>query len=443
MSRLPADNERNQIITDSGKREQLFEQAEGYFKAYPGNAKLSRHWALRSINTPVSFLRSTKGSLFALTGHRLRKKNGRIIGGSDADSIKLITDRQGKTFFLKRHRKNIEKDDNWNESLEVIQAMFGDDFHEIKRGMFTYHVYPYLGVDWETYIDRNLQECKTEDAFNAFAVTLRDLCLQAKDVVEDFHSKHFVHGDIKLNNFTVTLSEGEKPTLKLIDFGISRNINKHNPFQVTNNDEYVQIPEWARSYNRGKCTYTFTQDSDRWTLGWALNGLIRKVRRKNTDLYLYLEDKLREIITELQKEPIRRSAQDQSNPTHSPTKHSADAEISPSTIGEGTPIKSPIQPQDIPTYALATKKGKTICAVAGVGWGVSAISGLLAWTLSSCSLPDASIQSAILIGLAITAIVACIIAIPTTAILARDNHRFHVMKKGEQQKPTATKNSPR
>ncbi len=70
--------------------------------------------------------------------------------------------------------------------------------------------------------------------------------------------------------------------------------------------------------------------------------------------------------------------------------------------------------------------------MAGVSWGVSATSGLIAWTLSACSLPDASIQSALLIGLAITAIVSFIAAIPTTSIVTSDTLRYFAMNKIKQ-----------
>lgn len=409
---MSKENKRKQLQDDPNYRNTLFEQAERYFNLTPCQVKLSRKTEERP-GFHVSFLKSTKGSVFALTGHRYRNRLGRLIQGSDAKSIKLIQDKQGKTFFLKRFHEGIEKSHNWHESHEVTQAMFGNDFHEVKRGNITYHVYPYLGEDWEAYIDRKLNECQKSVDLNTFCETLLDLCHQAIALVEDFHRKKYVHADIKLNNFTVTLEKNKKPTLKLIDFGIARNIEKHQPLQLKLGRQHKQIPYWAFTDKKSYRLYTFTQHSDRWTLGWALKQVINKVQRKHSKLAKLLSQSLEKTIQTLQENPYKLN-----NPR--PEK-----------------IQNPIPLKDIPTYALATQKGKTMCAVTGVSWGVLAMSALMAGTLSVCSLPDANIQSAILIGLTITAIVACIIAIPTTLILARDNHRFHVLKKVEQQKQKA------
>ena len=384
---------------------QLFEQAERFFTQHPEATKFSRKSSLDGFSTPISFIKSEKGAVFALTGHRLRKPNNSLVQGADAKSVKIIQSKEGSQFFLKRYRTantGPRKNVNWPSTLEISERVYGNNFHTVERRKdpqnVLYHITPYLGRNLNIFIlDEFTEKLKSADK-NAFTKNVFTLFKKAIVALQTFHKTGFLHGDIKGDNLTVIIDQGGQPTLHLIDFGNAHHYDPDQPYTLNSPDIYTQVPAWARDGNHPSYTYTFTQRTDWYSMG-AIFKRVSRIYQK-THLLINVE-KLRPIIAELQKKPNEGKID----------------------LGKCLRLLENAKTL-IPTYALATSKGKLMCAGATVNWMLCFTAGFSAWSIASSLSLDAAMSSALFLGLAITALISLIAAIPATTIVANDNNRY-------------------
>ncbi len=74
------------------------------------------------------------------------------------------------------------------------------------------------------FLSRNLNELRHFSPLRRFSRgTTFTLGLQSLEALRDLHECGFLHRDIKPSNFTVGLTQKQKRTVYLIDFGLARN----------------------------------------------------------------------------------------------------------------------------------------------------------------------------------------------------------------------------
>jgi serine/threonine protein kinase len=126
--------------------------------------------------------------------------------------IKIITDDNSFINEINMLSNLLDKCRNCESCPEFICFVQGLKFNNVR-----FIVYKNAGVDLKTYLEKN------KDLSNDIKKYITDKLINA---INRLHSEfNIFHGDIKLNNITIFTKEDGSLQVKLIDFGVSSDLN--------------------------------------------------------------------------------------------------------------------------------------------------------------------------------------------------------------------------
>ena len=111
---------------------------------------------------------------------------------------------------------------------------------------------------------------------NRFSIRQRlELFLEVCNAVQYAHQKGIIHRDLKPSNIMVTI-KGDKPTIKVIDFGVAKAIDQRLTTQTlfTHFNQLVGTPQYMSPEQADMSVYDVDTRSDVYTLGVVLFELL-------------------------------------------------------------------------------------------------------------------------------------------------------------------------
>jgi serine/threonine protein kinase len=190
---------------------------------------------------------------------------GVSIGSGAFGNTYEVRTRRGKMMALKRSKYTIHQPN----VLEEVFSMMG------LCSWYTTKMYD-AWVDGERHLNILMEYCDLgnladylsqyyplpeDEVLSIFAQTLLGL--------DHLHKKNIIHRDIKLDNLLLTTAlDGDRPTVKLADFGLCKQLDAHavRAISCVGTPAFVP-PESAAGF-------TYTTKSDMWSLGVVLYTIL-------------------------------------------------------------------------------------------------------------------------------------------------------------------------
>lgn len=191
-------------------------------------------------------------------------KEGRVLGQGAFGRVKLCQDiHSGEWFAVKIQEFSMQGE---NEALRYLNRFKG----ALSRLRKNYSVQNLImGVDLRTHLDTHAAED---------LATRLGLAKKVVALVDEFHKLHFLHCDLKPENFML----GEDNTLSLIDFGMSRRVedNQEGFLAESSGTKGFLAPE----LNDSSHMVLFTKKSDIYALGKMLEILFKGIEGTPQDI---------------------------------------------------------------------------------------------------------------------------------------------------------------